>query len=58
MATSKKAGSGQALALHVGLNLVDPKAYGGWDGPLAACEFDARDMAAPCSRRSAPRPSS
>jgi hypothetical protein len=49
MATSKKAvaiGSSQAVALHLGLNLVDPKAYGGWDGPLAACEFDAEDMAA------------
>ena len=44
MATSKKAAP--AHALHIGLNLVDPKAYGGWDGPLAACEFDARDMAA------------
>jgi hypothetical protein len=41
-----KAGVPKALSLHVGLNLVDPKAYGGWDGPLGACEFDARDMAA------------
>lgn len=36
----------QAKSLHVGLNLVDPKAYGGWDGKLAACEFDAQDMRA------------
>lgn len=42
MATAKKP---QALSLHIGINLVDPAAYGGWDGPLAACEFDARDMA-------------
>jgi metacaspase-1 len=43
MATARKP---KALSLHIGLNLVDPAAYGGWDGPLAACEFDARDMAA------------
>lgn len=36
----------KALSLHIGLNAVDPKAYGGWAGPLAACEFDANDMAA------------
>ena len=34
------------LSLHVGLNGVSAAAYGGWDGPLAACEFDANDMAA------------
>ncbi len=36
----------KALSLHLGLNSVDPGAYEGWDGPLAACEFDAKDMAA------------
>ena len=36
----------RALGLHIGLNLVSAKHYEGWDGPLAACEFDARDMAA------------
>jgi metacaspase-1 len=36
----------RAMSLHIGLNLVDPKHYGGWSGPLAACELDARDMAA------------
>jgi hypothetical protein len=36
----------QAMSLHIGLNRVDPKHYGGWSGPLAACEFDANDMAA------------
>jgi hypothetical protein len=36
----------RALSLHIGLNAVSGAAYGGWTGPLAACEFDARDMAA------------
>jgi LmbE family N-acetylglucosaminyl deacetylase len=36
----------KALSLHVGLNGVSAAAYGGWDGPLSACEFDAKDMAA------------
>lgn len=36
----------KGLSLHIGLNAVSPAAYGGWDGPLAACEFDANDMAA------------
>jgi hypothetical protein len=43
---TKKAKAGaRALSLHIGLNAVSPKAYGGWDGQLAACEFDAKDMA-------------
>lgn len=32
------------LSINIGLNRVDPNHYGGWDGQLAACEFDARDM--------------
>ena len=36
----------KAMSLHIGLNSVGASAYGGWDGPLAACEFDANDMAA------------
>jgi len=32
--------------LHLGLNAVDPRHYGGWGGELSACEFDAKDMAA------------
>lgn len=36
----------KALSLHVGLNAVNAADYSGWDGPLAACEFDASDMAA------------
>ena len=35
----------KGLALNIGLNGVSAAAYGGWDGPLAACEFDANDMA-------------
>lgn len=35
----------KGLALTVGLNAVDPKHYGGWDGVLNACEADADDMA-------------
>ncbi len=38
--------SARAISLHVGLNGVSAAAYSGWDGPLAACEFDAHDMAA------------
>ena len=48
MATKKTAASAKpaALSLHLGLNGVSGSAYGGWTGPLAACEFDANDMAA------------
>jgi hypothetical protein len=53
MATAKtpakpagSAAAAKALSLHVGLNGVSAAAYEGWDGPLAACEFDANDMAA------------
>jgi metacaspase-1 len=35
----------KAMSLHVGLNAVDPIHYDGWSGELAACEFDANDMA-------------
>ena len=41
-----KAARAKAMSLHVGLDSVSAAAYGGWDGPLAACEFDANDMAA------------
>jgi hypothetical protein len=34
------------ISLHIGLNRVDPAHYQGWDGELAACEFDANDMRA------------
>jgi hypothetical protein len=36
----------QARSLHIGLNEISSAAYSGWSGPLAACEFDANDMAA------------
>jgi metacaspase-1 len=41
----------QALSLHIGLNSVSGPAYAGWTGPLAACEFDAHDMAAIATER-------
>jgi uncharacterized caspase-like protein len=47
MATKKTAAeSARGLALNIGLNSVGAAHYEGWTGPLAACEFDARDMAA------------
>ncbi|MDP4301468.1 caspase family protein [Leptothrix discophora] len=39
------------LSLHIGLNSVSPKHYGGWSGDLVACEADARDMAAVATSR-------
>lgn len=36
----------RARSLHIGINVVSAAAYEGWTGPLAACEFDANDMAA------------
>ena len=41
-ATTKKP---RGLSLNIGLNSVSAAHYGGWSGPLAACEFDAKDMA-------------
>ena len=35
----------KGIALHIGLNSVDPHKYEGWSGPLDACEADANDMA-------------
>lgn len=49
MANKKRkavAARARARSLHIGLNTVGAAAYGGWTGPLAACEFDANDMAA------------
>lgn len=49
MATTKSkpdSGKAQAASLHLGLNAVSSAHYGGWSGELAACEFDANDMAA------------
>jgi hypothetical protein len=36
----------KGISLHIGLNFVNPEHYGGWDGELKACEFDAKDMQA------------
>ncbi len=56
MATaSRPTAKAKALSLHLGLNTVNPSAYEGWDGPLAACEFDANDMAA-LARKQGMRP--
>ena len=40
------AGKARGLSLNIGLNSVSASHYGGWTGRLAACEFDAKDMAA------------
>jgi hypothetical protein len=34
----------KGISIHIGLNSVDPDHYEGWDGALAACVFDAKDM--------------
>ncbi|MCI0591575.1 MAG: caspase family protein [Gammaproteobacteria bacterium] len=34
----------KGISIHIGLNYVNPSAYGGWDGELAGCINDARDM--------------
>ena len=44
--TARTTSAARGLSLNIGLNAVSAAAYGGWDGPLAACEFDADDMAA------------
>ena len=44
--TAAAAAKPRGISLHIGLNGVSADAYAGWDGPLAACEFDANDMTA------------
>ena len=34
----------QGVAIHIGLNKVDPTCYGGWNGALKGCINDARSM--------------
>jgi metacaspase-1 len=48
MATKKTPAASKARgqSLNIGVNTVSAAHYGGWTGPLAACEFDAKDMAA------------
>jgi hypothetical protein len=36
----------QGVAIHIGLNKVDPDCYGGWNGALKGCINDARTMEA------------
>jgi hypothetical protein len=36
----------KGVSLHIGLNFVNPDHYGGWDGELKACEYDAKDLKA------------
>lgn len=38
-------GPPQGHALHIGVNKVDPRSYGGWEGELAQCASDAQVMA-------------
>lgn len=47
MATKRAPSSNKvkAVSLHIGLNSVNGPDYEGWTGELAACEFDANDMA-------------
>lgn len=45
-ASKKTPARPRALSLHLGLNSVSAAHYEGWEGPLAACENDARDLAA------------
>jgi hypothetical protein len=39
------------LSIHIGLNRVDPDAYGGWAGELSGCENDANAMTAIAAAR-------
>lgn len=41
-----KKGAAKGFALHLGVNSVNAASYGGWEGPLTACEADADDMSA------------
>lgn len=41
----------RGLAIHIGLNAVDPGRYGGWDGALSGCVPDARALRALAARR-------
>src|SRR4051812_29756305 len=36
----------QGVAIHIGLNKVDPDCYGGWNGALKGCINDAQSMEA------------
>jgi hypothetical protein len=49
--TSARKSPPVGLSLHIGINEVSAAHYAGWTGPLAACEFDANDMAAVAKTR-------
>src|SRR5262245_37245617 len=36
----------RGISIHIGLNIVDPTCYNGWDGQLSGCLNDALDMQA------------
>lgn len=42
--TERKTTVNRGMSLHLGLNYIDPEHYDGWDGELAGCEADAKDM--------------
>lgn len=42
--------TGKGYAFVVGIDRVDARAYGGWDGALASCVNDAKAMRALCGR--------
>jgi metacaspase-1 len=44
--TAKRSAKPRGVSIHIGLNAVSARHYEGWSGELAACEFDANDMAA------------
>ena len=50
-AAEEEAEMATGRSIHIGLNSVDPQHYDGWDGTLAACEFDANDMQAVAESR-------
>ena len=50
-AAAEEAEMATGRSIHIGLNSVDPQHYDGWDGTLAACEFDANDMQAVAESR-------
>ena len=41
---------GKGVSVHIGLNVVDPGKYGGWNGQLAGCINDANAMEAVASQ--------
>ena len=44
--TSAKPAASTGLSLHIGVNALNPRHYGGFDVALRACELDAADLSA------------